>query len=379
MQVLRVFGHNQTFGMRRTGKTLYHLHLVRLARTLLSAYLYPPLLCGLRLIIAMIFKPMCGGASLAFISGMLLLITSVSAMSAPVPKDAALTEAWRAAIAKTSVPGSGCFTSEYPSTVWTRIACSKPPANPLLPAARSGGRVVGNGNDFAAETATPISSAVGSFPAIKGLTQETDSGSGASDTYSLQLNSSYYTAPVCDGAKVPSQCRAWTQYVYENNAPSSGAAFMEVWLINYGNSCPAGWGPYATDCYYNSDAISVPNQELSALDGIQVEGATIAGGNDTVTLTAAKKAYAVTMPDSKIDLAGNWNTAEYNIFGDGGGGEAIFNPGTKMTVKVKLKDGSSDAPTCITDGFTLESNNLGLNRCKAKGGKKPSVTFTQSN
>ncbi len=325
----------------------------------------------------MLVKPVCGGRGVAYLSGVLLLTTPLSTEAASVPSGAAPTEAWRTAIAETPVPGSGCFTAEYPSSAWTQVACQKAPARPLAPASRSGGRVIGNGNDFAAETTAPISSAVGSFPKITGLTQET--ADGASDTYSLQLNSSYYTAPVCDGAKVPSQCRAWMQYAYINNAPSPGAAFMEIWLINYGNKCPSGWGAYATDCYYNSDAVNLPNQDLSALDGITVEGATVADGNDTVTVTAAKKAYAVTMPDSNIDLAGNWNTAEYNIFGDGGGDEAVFNPGTKMTVKVKLNDGSSDAPTCITDGFTLESNNLGLNRCKTKGGKKPSITFTQSN
>jgi hypothetical protein len=329
--------------MRRIGRLFAHYAPLRLARTMMDAYFRPPLLYHLRLSVMMIFKPMRGGPALAFLSGALLLLTSVSAMTAPSQKDAALTAAWRATITETPVPGNGCYTAEYPNTVWTPVTCSKPPARPLVPAARPGGRVVGNGNDFSAETATPISSAVGSFPVITGLTQET--ASGFSDTYSLQLNSSYYTAPVCDGAKVPSQCRAWMQYAYINDAPDEGSAFMEIWLINYGNKCPTGWGKYATDCYYNSDAISVPNQSLSALDGIQVAGATVAGGNDTVTMTAAKTAYAVTMPDSQIDLAGNWNTAEYNLFGDGGGDEAVFNPGTKMTVKVKLKDGSSDAPT----------------------------------
>jgi hypothetical protein len=329
------------------------------------------------LLIVMLVKLLCGARGLACLSGTLLLMTSVPATTAPLPNDAALTEAWRATIVETAVPGSGCFTADYPSTVWTQVACTKPRTKPLLPASRPGGRVVGNGNDFAAVTTSTISSAVGSFPNITGLTDE--AGGGVSDTYSLQLNSSYYTAPVCDGAKVPSQCRAWMQYAYINNAPSPGFGFMEVWLINYGNKCPSGWGVYATDCYYNSDSISVPNQAISALAGIKVAGATVAGGNDTVTVTAAKKAYAVTMPDSQIDLAGNWNTAEYNIFGDGGGDEAVFNPGTKMTVKVKLNSGSTDAPTCITDGFTLESNNLGLNKCKAKGGKKPFITFTQSN
>ena len=313
------------------------------------------------------------GASLC--GGLCLSVTG-AAQAGPTA-EARLTEAWRAAITGVAVPGQGCFTAEYPSTVWMPVACTKAPAGPFVPKRGPKGFVVGNGNDYAAETASPISSAVGSFPSIKGLKQETNEG--ASDTYTLQLNSSYYVAPVCQGAAVPSECRAWMQYVYSNNSPSAGTAFMEIWLINYGSNCPAGWAPYATDCYYNSNGVNVPNQTLSALGDIQVSGAAVSGGNDTVKVTAAKKAYAVTMPDSMIDLAGNWNTAEYNLFGDGGGSEAEFNPGTKIKVKVQLQDGSTNAPTCITDGFTLESNNLGLNTCKAAGGKKPSITFSESN
>jgi len=299
--------------------------------------------------------------------------------AAPIPKtaDARLTAAWRAAITSLPVPGQGCFTADYPSTVWKQVACTKAPPGPFLPAHGPKGFVVGNGNDFSAATGTPISSAEGRFPSIRGLTQETNEG--ASDTYTLQLNSSYYVSPVCHGAQDPSQCRAWMQYVYSNNAPYDGAGFMEIWLINYGSNCPAGWGPYATDCYYNSNAVDVPNQALNALGDIRVSGATIAGGNDTVKITSSKNAYAVTMPDSMIDLAGNWNTAEYNLFGDGGGSEAVFNAGTKIRVKLQLHDGSTNAPTCITDGFTLESNNLGLNTCKAAGGKLPSMTFSESN
>jgi hypothetical protein len=316
----------------------------------------------------------------AILSAALCLSVTAAAQAAPNPKtaEARLTAVWRAAITGLDVPGQGCFTADYPSTVWKQVACTKAPPGPFPPKHGPRGFVVGNGNDFSAETATPtISSAEGSFPSITGLTSETNEG--ASDTYTLQLNSSYYVAPVCNNAQVPSECRAWMQYVYSNNAPSEGAAFMEIWLINYGSNCPAGWGPYATDCYYNSNAINVPNQALSALGDIRLSGTTVAGGNDTVKLTSSKKAYAVTMPDSMIDLAGNWNTAEYNLFGDGGGTEAVFNTGTKIRVKTQLKDRSASAPTCITDGFTLESNNLGLNTCKSVGGKHPYITFTESN
>jgi hypothetical protein len=310
---------------------------------------------------------------------LLCLSVAGAAQAAPASKtaEARLTRAWRAAIESAAVPGPGCFTADYPGTVWTRVACTKAPARPLLPAKAPGSFVVGNGNDHAALTGTPISTAVGSFPSIKGLKSENNEGEA--DTYSLQLNSSYYVAPVCQGAEIPADCRAWMQYAYINNAPTSGSGFMEIWLINYGPNCPSGWNPATPDCYYNSNAVNVPNQKLSALGDIQVSGTTVSGGNDTLKVTTSKKAYAVTMPDSMIDLAGNWNTAEYNLFGSGGGSEAVFNPGTTIDVNVELQDGSTIAPTCITDGFTLESNNLGLNRCKATGGKSPSITFSESN
>jgi hypothetical protein len=142
------------------------------------------------------------------LSGALCLCATVAAQAAPASQtaDAGLTEAWRAAITRTDVPGKGCFAAEYPGTVWIRVACTKASHRPLLPAHGPSGFIVGNGNDHAAETGVPISSAVGSFPSIKGLTQETNEG--ASDTYSLQLNSSYYVSPVCQGAQIPSECRA---------------------------------------------------------------------------------------------------------------------------------------------------------------------------
>jgi hypothetical protein len=309
-------------------------------------------------------------------ASILCLSATIAAQASPNTAEARLAKAWRTAVTNAAVPGSGCFTADFPSTTWKRVACTKTPNRRLLPAIPPGGFVVGNGNDYSVETGTPTSTAVGSFPSIKGLKTETNDG--AADTYSLQLNSSYYISPVCQSAQNPSQCRAWMQFAYSNNAPTEASGFMEVWLINYGPTCPSGWGQYATDCVLNSNSVNVPNQKLSELKDIQVTGSAVAGGNDTVKITTSKKAYAVTMLDSVVDLAGNWNTSEYNIFGDGGGSEAVFNTGTNIEVSVQVQDGSTKAPTCITDGFTLESNNLGLNQCKAAGGKNPSITFTES-
>ena len=316
---------------------------------------------------------------IGILASVLCLSVVAAANAAPAPKTAEtrLTQAWRTAITSAAVPGQGCFAAEYPSTVWRPVPCTKAPAGPFLPAHGPKGFVVGNGNDYAAQTGTPIAAAIGSFPSIKGL--KTESNGGATNTYSLQLNSSYYVSAACQGAKIPSECRGWMQFVYSNNAPYEASGFMEIWLINYGANCPAQFAAYATDCYYNSNSVNVPNQKLGALRDIQVSGAAVAGGNDTVTITTAKGAYAVAMPDAMIDLAGNWNTAEFNLFGDGGGSEAVLNAGTTIKVEVQLQDGATTAPTCITDGFTLESNNLGLNTCKATGGTNPFIAFTESN
>lgn len=311
----------------------------------------------------------------AALPGVLCLSVAAAAQAEPASKtaEALLHAAWRASISSEALPGKGCFTAAYPGMVWTRVACKKASDRPFLPARGPSGFVVGNGNDYAAETGTPIASAVASFPSIKGLKSETNEGS--SDTYSLQLNSSYYVSPVCQGAQNPAGCRAWMQFVYSN----PGGAFLEVWLIDYGFTCPSGWGSYSNDCYLNSDQVNVPDQTLAELADLQLSGAAVSGGNDTVKLTTSSKAYAVTLADSVVDLAGNWNTAEYNLFGDGGGSEADFNAGTKITINIQLQDGSTNAPICETDGFTLETNNLGLDRCRAAGGTNPSITFKESN
>ena len=72
------------------------------------------------------------------------------------------------------------------------------------------------------------------------------------------------------------------------------------------------------------------------------------------------KATLATGLDSKVDLAPNWNTTEWGVFGDGGGSEAFFGKSNTLEAVTKLTATSSSAPTCISDGFTAETNNLKL-------------------
>ena len=71
-------------------------------------------------------------------------------------------------------------------------------------------------------------------------------------------------------------------------------------------------------------------------------------------------ATSVTNSDSKVDLATFWNTAEWGVYGDGGGSEANFGSSTTLQAQTALTATSNAAPTCVKEGFTGETNNLNL-------------------
>ncbi len=175
---------------------------------------------------------------------------------------------WRASIAKTAPPAKGCFTADYPSLAWVAVACGVAPERPYVPRAGHAGYTVGDGNDYAAVVTSLITSTTGTFTKIKGLKSETDEGDA--NTYSLQINSQFFSSPTCSGASNPKSCLGWEQFVYSS---SSGAAFMQYWLIDYNNKCPSGWYTYSTDCYKNSAAVGVPLQVITQLGNLTLEGA----------------------------------------------------------------------------------------------------------
>src|SRR6202044_1511141 len=94
-------------------------------------------------------------------------------------------------------------------------------------------------------------------------------------------------------------------------------AFMQYWLLNYRNTCPTGWASYSGDCYTNSPAVTTPALTAAQLKTASLEGTVSAGGSDEVILSTGKADYAVSNPDSVVDLAPFWSTAEFGVFGDG--------------------------------------------------------------
>jgi hypothetical protein len=293
--------------------------------------------------------------------------------------DPARQAAWSSAIARTPTPGSGCFTASFPLTIWKQVKCSVAPQRPYVPASGHGNaQTTGDGNDYSAVVSGAfMTSTVGSFPKVKGVTSEKDGN--RANSYSLQVNSNFMSgSPACAAANVPANCLAWEQFVYSS---TEQAAFMQYWLIHYtGGSvhCPSGWASFSDDCFKNSASVHAPNQTIDQLPFLQVSGA-IAAGIDTLVFTTKTQAYSTTGADTVVSLGTGWNASEFNIIGDGGGSEATFNAGSKVTVRVQVNNGEAAAPVCqANDGTTGETNNLNLKKCKVKGGAAPYAQFAET-
>jgi hypothetical protein len=302
-------------------------------------------------------------------------------------------EAWRGAIAQVATPSEGCFHASYPSIVWQQVACGNLPARaqPLPHYYFFGAQeTAGNGNDYTIQTGSHlITSAVGTFPSVTGVTSEQSIGVAAygdggilgANEYSVQLNTQFTsTTSAC---KSHSGCTVWQQWVYATDyeEQGEGAIFMQDWLIGYGSSrCPSGFGSDGEgDCYKNSNAALPPDIAPTALASLKLTATAASGGNDTAVVTYDGEAYSTSQKDSTLYISKVWNTGEFNVVGNAGGSEAEFNSGASIKVNLAVSDGSTSAPSCVADsGTTGESNNLNLSSCTASGGSTPSIQFTES-
>ena len=310
-------------------------------------------------------------SALAAAAGAPVLAQTAQPEVATVSAEALMQENWRETIARTGVPHEGCFEAEFPNAVWVEASCTVAPDKVYIPHGHGGPQTVGNGVDYAATVTNLMSAAVGTFPTVTGVTSEKD---GSSNVYSIQLNSNFMSTVACNGH---SGCLAWEQFVYSSQEQ---AAFMQYWLIDYGNSCPSGWNSYDGSCYKNSAAVTVPKEPITSLSTLKLSGTAVSGGNDTLVFTAGTKAYSTTGKDTVTDLASAWKQAEFNIIGDGGGSKATFNSGSSITVKVAVTHGSTTAPTCASNaGTTGETNNLTLKSCSGVSGATPYIQFVESN
>jgi len=283
-------------------------------------------------------------------------------------------DAWRSAMSAAPLPQAGCFRVAFPSTVWQPIACSAAPQNPAN---------VGSTHDFSAQVPGHISSAVGSFWRVDGVTNETGPqfGSGCAnqgsvpDTYSLQLNASSFNSTTSGSAQ---------QFVF-GVVNGVGELFIQSWLFHPA-SCPTGWTASGSNCYFTSPSASNAIAPIANLASFTMTAiaAPATGGNDTVVLSTGNgQPLLAVADDSAIHLATWWNTAEFNVFGNFCSSMASFNTGSTIVVSTSVHDGTTNAPLCIgpsNGGVTRETNNLDLlNNCCSIDGGSPQITFTESN
>ena len=312
-------------------------------------------------------------------------INAGTASAASQPRPLTMLD-WQAEIGQVPAVGSGCFHASFPALVWHAAACVTAPLRPFVPASSSSRQgapgTVGDGVDYSAVVSGLITKATGTFADVSSKISEKGqiNASGPEDPneFTLQLNTEFFSgSPACASARKPSKCQAWQQFVYETDA---NIVFMQYWLIDYSATCPSGWYKYSTDCYTNSSVSTLGGQALTArsLATVSLSGSATSGGNDQVEVITAGQATLAAGEDTKVDLAAHWNTAEWGVYGDGGG-EAYFGKKSTLEAVTTLTATSSSAPTCVREGFTGETNNLTLAATPALGSESsPTMASKQT-
>jgi hypothetical protein len=305
--------------------------------------------------------------------------SSAPSATSPAPAKFASPDEWRAFMKQVPLPKRGCMKATYPYPEWIEVPCLAPSPYPYIPANGGGtGVTVGNGFDLMAQTSNAISEGVGSFDRVKAVTSAADLG--RNNVYSLQLNTNTFSGtPVCNGAADPSNCLGWEQFIYSSFYYEG--VFIQNWMINYENACPVGWFASEGSCFKNSAIIHVGQLPITELAKLTVTGTARSGGSDRAILSTGSELYSVAEEDSTVDLAGFWTSTEFNVFGDGGGSEVTFNPGSTIVVRIGVNAGTLAAPSCIVNGTTGETNSLTIvnSRGAPRSETFPYIVFTESN
>jgi hypothetical protein len=320
----------------------------------------------------------------------LLISTKVWAQAAAQVAHQPSRAEWRRSMVKTPT-GSGCFKASYPNTAWEEVACSPAAPVPYMVAHGTPPATVGDGTDSLAMVMSgTISSTEGSFPAVSNVTSEseidpTTNSVVGSNIFSLQINTQLFATTPCSGGTP--YCQGWVQFIYSS---LSGGVLIEYSLVYYttsSNGCPSGWAAYETPingqpyytCFLNTNVSSVPSQSFTNLSALTLTGSAAANGNDVVILSTNGTLYNLSYPDSTLNVAGAWTVSEFNIFGDCCGFEASFNTGATLIVRTTVDNGTTNAPSCASGGYTGEINNLSLmSPCCPYSGAAPGITFMES-
>jgi hypothetical protein len=266
--------------------------------------------------------------------------------------------------------------------------------------------------DVSAQVTGQISSVTGSFdPGTTGVTSVSgfvgNQPPAKNNVWMLQINTNnnLILSPPCNTGL--SKCVGWQQFLFSQTqcAPNgqmgvtpntTPCLFMEYWLYFYANpgsnDCPPGnplpgkvWiSDMNGNCVFNSDSTYVPPQMITDLNlgpnGFKMT-ATASAAADTLTLFTSGGHMYMNQQPSVLGLGqGSWNAAEFNVFGDCCSTQANFSGSPTLVVRTSVDSGTTDAPACVEESFTAETNNLsfGPTAPVATPAPLPFVVFTES-
>jgi hypothetical protein len=342
---------------------------------------------------------------------------TVTAQSAGIPApNTAEYKNWQLAIQHARRAGSGCMEADYPSTTWKPVSCGEPASTaqivgrnkPLIPLDEN------SSGDYTLTSAHAITNATGSLPFVENSTSVYGFGGGKSgpvaNEFNLQMNtettlpgnaanSLCANAPWGPNGKAPNQnkCTGWMQFVYD----SGGTINIQSWALNYtaGNFnkktqqyvdiCPSSLPLFSppNGCGKRTVSEAIPVVPFSSLGGVSLSGAVFKDNKgaivDQISVFVGGKAYSPNATPDVVGAYGNWKTIQFNVYGNSGGDESIFNSGTLVSVSTSLITDTGNSVTCTGPGGTTtgESTNLTENPCTATNTPAPanihSVAFVE--
>lgn len=336
---------------------------------------------------------------------------------------------WHNTIKKVPTPKKGCFTAAYPETEWRETPCKTPPHKLYLPRRTEAARtqqVGGASNaDFVAVVNGNMTEAEGGFD-LANVASECEVQcpnqicpsnpsciGGEPNSFSLQINTNpFFGTTTCHSSPDPASCKGWEQFAYGQDQYCSGCtgdAFIQYWLLNFGpagTACPSPaasasvcnmftvvsneWCPFQFTptgpvfCVMNGPgSASPPTVQIPLLYELALIADTASGGmsTDSMKMIEGGTAFLATGNNTFPDLGTLWKDTEFNIFGNGGSSEAVFNNGAAIQVRTSVSSGTTSGPGCLEQSFTGESNNLTLVNSAPSAAmlSMPALVFSENN
>lgn len=296
---------------------------------------------------------------------------------------------WSETMMTEHVPSPGCSKATVPVEKWVSIPCSAVPVQGWYTPRRTDKGAAAGAREVAAFV-QPKGGRPGTIRRVEGAFSDAKVAGEVNATrdgkitpgagvFSLQLNTNTFATPMCKGSANP-DCRGWEQFILSNDPGSAaGQLFIQYWLLHFGSPCPGMWTPSGSDCVFTTQAVEVKLLTLKQLNNVILSAKVEDNGTDTVVLNQPGSELFAFNSDSRLELAPNWTTAQFNVFGDKAGRQAMFSPGSWLMGDVRVDAESDGDVVPIVVSLSGETNSLTQLTPGCRRAGIPGVSFKESN